>query len=88
MADTKPGDSNAKLHAYWTVGEGGVGKVRWGTPGDWERCHTHLTKYVGSEQAKRMCANYHHEMTGTWPGSDLNRVRSGKPPRGKLVGPG
>lgn len=88
MADTKPGDSNAKLHAYWTVGEGGVGKIRWGTPGDWTRCEHHLAKYVGHEQAKRMCANYHHEMTGTWPGSDANRVASGKPPRGKVIGPG
>lgn len=89
MADLRPGDGGAaKLKAYWTVGQGGISKIRWGTPGDWTRCERHLARYVGPEQAKRMCANYHHEMTGTWPGSDANRVASGKPPRGKVVGPG
>lgn len=89
MADLRPGDGGAaKLKAYWTVGQGGISKIRWGTPGDWTRCERHLARYVGPEQAKRMCANYHHEMTGTWPGSDANRVASGKPPRGKVIGPG
>lgn len=77
----------AKLFKYWTTGEGGIAKIRWNTPGDYTRCVLELSKYDG-EQAKGQCAKMHKLMTGNWPGSDLNRVTSGKPPRGKVIGPG
>lgn len=56
---------------YWKRGEGAA-KIRWGTPGDWTRCKRHLTKHVGSERAKRMCAQWHHDVTGVWPGDKRN----------------
>jgi hypothetical protein len=75
MADVKPGDrgkgGNNNLEEYWKHGEGAA-KIRWGTPGDWTRCHAHLAKHVGSERAKRICAQWHHDTTGVWPGSRLN----------------
>ena len=40
------------------------------------------------ERAKRVAAQWYHEATGRWPGSDANRVAHGKPPRGKVIGPG
>jgi hypothetical protein len=59
------------LRKYWTTGKGGL-RIAWNTPSDWYRCHSFLSKYVGSEQAKRQCAIYHKLMTGVWPGSHLN----------------
>ena len=74
MADTKPGDKGnggQDLKAYWTVGPGAA-KIRWNTPGDFTRCHTHLADKVGDERANRICASWHHLMTGTWPGDSRN----------------
>ncbi|MFD8142624.1 hypothetical protein [Streptomyces sp. NPDC059708] len=34
-----------KLKRYWTHGEGAA-KIRWGTPNDLTRCHSHLEKYM------------------------------------------
>lgn len=73
MVDTHPGDKGARqLRRYWTTGVGGQVKIRWGSPGDFTRCVVNLSKYVDPEQAKRMCANYHHSMTGMWPGDRKN----------------
>lgn len=55
------------LERYWKVGKGAL-KIRWGTPGDFTRCRRHLIKYVGPGRAERICAQWHHEMTGIWPG--------------------
>lgn len=73
IADT-PSDWAAveKLKRYWTVGEGGL-KIRWGTPGDWTRCHRHLQKYMGP-RSKGYCANLHHTMNGYWPGDHRNHA--------------
>ena len=35
--------SDRGLREYWTHGEGAA-KIRWGTPGDFDRCVTHLEK--------------------------------------------
>ena len=89
MADTKPngdGDAN-RLKAYWLTGTGGTVKIRWNTPGDFDRCVKELDKYMPG-RAEGYCANLHKIATGNWPGSDANRVASGKPPRGKVIGPG
>jgi hypothetical protein len=45
-------------------------------------------KYLPPDEAKRTAAQWFHEVFGFWPGSDLNRVTHGHPPRGKRVGPG
>lgn len=76
----------AKLRAYWLRGEGAA-KIKWGTPGDFTRCVRQIEKYMPG-RAEGYCANLHHAATGTWPGSDANRVAAGKPPRGNRVGPG
>lgn len=74
MADTTPGDRN-NLAAYWKRGPGAL-KIKWGTPGDWTRCHRHLVKYVGDERARRICSQWHHDVTRVWPGSKLNPGRT------------
>lgn len=64
-------DNRTNLKLYWTVGDGAL-KIRWGTPGDFTRCHRQLTPHVGSERANRICAQWHHDMTGLWPGDKRN----------------
>jgi hypothetical protein len=64
-------DDGKSLERYWKRGVGAA-KIRWGTPGDWTRCHAHLAKHVGSERAKRICAQWHHDTTGVWPGDRRN----------------
>jgi len=59
------------LRRYWTVGKGGVVKIRWNTPGDWTRCYRNLKKYLGP-RAKGYCSLRHKEMTGMWPGDRRN----------------
>ena len=45
---TNPGGTE-RLHEYWVHGEGAK-KVRWGTPGDFQRCVDHLGKYIRDPQ--------------------------------------
>ena len=61
-----------RLRRYWTVGKGGVVKIRWNSPGDWTRCYRNLRKYMGV-RAKGYCSLRHKEMTGMWPGDRDNR---------------
>lgn len=68
-ADTTPGHD--ELKRYWLVGPGAA-KIGWGAPGDFTRCENHLEKHVGPEKAKRFCAQWHHDMTGMWPGDKRN----------------
>lgn len=63
-----------KLRRYWTVGVGGA-KIRWGAPGDWTRCVSQLSKYLGP-RAKGYCALRHKEMNGVWPGDKRNKSAS------------
>lgn len=70
------------LKAYWLTGEG-AGK--WAT---WTELYHHLKKHMVDELAKRVAAEWFHIRYGIWPGSDANKVAHGKPPRGKVVGPG
>ena len=53
-----------KLHAYWVHGEG-AGKIRWGAPGDFDRCVLHLGKFIADP--KGYCAKAHHDALGIWP---------------------
>jgi hypothetical protein len=75
-----------RLHLYWTKGEG---LAKWADKRDpWTELYHHLVKYMNPDMAKRTAAQWFHEVFGFWPGSDLNRVTHGQPPRGKRVGPG
>ena len=60
---TNPGGTE-RLHEYWVHGEGAA-KIRWGEGGDYDRCVTHLSKYV--RDAHGLCANLHHAALGIWP---------------------
>lgn len=70
------------IKAWWMHGEGAS---KWAT---WQELYDHLKKHMPNEQAKRVAAQWFHERYGFWPGADKNRVMHGKPPRGKVVGPG
>jgi hypothetical protein len=69
-ADRNRGNAE-QLRRYWTVGKGGLVKIRWNTPGDWTRCYRNLKKYMGP-RAKGYCSLRHKEMTGMWPGDRDN----------------
>lgn len=59
------------LENYWKRGKGAA-KIRWGTPGDWTRCYRNIRKHVANERAKRICAQWHRDVTGVWPGDKKN----------------
>ena len=54
----------------------------------WTALHAHFVTHMGPAMAKRVTSAWYHEATGLWAGSDLNRVRHGKPARGKVTGRG
>ena len=60
-----------KLRHYWTRGPGAA-KIQWGTHGDWDRCVSELTKYLGP-RAKGYCNLRHKEMNGFYPGDKRNK---------------
>jgi hypothetical protein len=82
--DITPGHD--ELHHYWTRGEG---LAKWReSPHPWTTLRDHLLKYVNPHQAVLMASKWFEEVFGYTAGSDLHRIDSGKPPRGKVVGPG
>lgn len=58
-----PGDTE-RLHEYWVHGEGAA-KIRWGSPGDYDRCVLHLGKFLADPHG--YCAQAHHDALGIWP---------------------
>lgn len=66
--------SDARLRAYWTRGKGAA-KIRWGVKGDFNRCVRHLRKYVADP--KGLCAEYHHDALGVWPGREHKKESAG-----------
>jgi hypothetical protein len=81
-----PGDAE-RLHDYWTKDPRGLAK--WAKSKDpWTELYHHLLKFLEPELAKRTAAQWFHDTFGFWPGSDVNRVTHGHPPRGKVIGPG
>lgn len=72
-ADRNSGNAE-KLRRYWTTGPGGA-KIGWGASGDWTRCVSHLSKYLGP-RAKGYCALRHKEMNGFYPGDNANKSDS------------
>ena len=78
-----PHPGHAKdLHEYWVHGEGAA-KIRWGTPGDFDRCtkqleeHAHFTP----EQAHGYCNLAHHAATGTYPATHAKAEGHGRAQR-------
>lgn len=63
---THPG-STQRLMEYWAHGEGAA-KIGWGTPGDFNRCRSHLAKYVRPDEVDGLCSNLHKRATGFRPG--------------------
>ena len=51
-----------RLRRYWAEGEGAA-KIRWGEPGDWQRCVDHLGKFIAKPEG--YCANLHHRALGS-----------------------
>ncbi|MCL2781621.1 MAG: hypothetical protein FWD74_09095 [Actinomycetia bacterium] len=75
-----------QLRRYWVAGRG---LAKWAeSPHPWTALRRHLLKYLPPEEAERTASQWFHEVFGFWPGSDLNRVVHGRPPRGNRIGPG
>jgi hypothetical protein len=71
----------ARIRRYWTKGAGAA-KIRWGVPGDFNRCRTQLRKYIKNPKwLAGTCANMHKEALGVWPGQE--RLRTA--PEGALM---
>ena len=70
MADTTPSVGNTEqLMRYWAEGKGAI-KIRWGQPGDFDRCVEQLSKYVGPGVVKGLCSNLHKRALGVRPGQE------------------
>lgn len=67
MAGAPPGKGgNAEtLRHYWAEGEGAA-KIRWGSPGDFNRCVNEVDKYMPG-RAKGYCNLLHHRALGYYP---------------------
>lgn len=63
--DPSPKPGAVKLRRYWTEGAGAP-KIKWGVPGDFNRCVKHLAKYV--TDPKGLCNVYHRVAVGAPPG--------------------
>lgn len=63
------------LRRYWTKGPGAA-KIGWGTPGDWTRCVSQLSKYLGV-RARGYCSLRHREVNGFYPGDAKNKGGDG-----------
>lgn len=64
------------LRRYWTTGKGAA-KIRWGTPGDWNRCVRATSKFMGP-RAKGYCNLLHKRATGMWTAQHAKLVRGGR----------
>jgi hypothetical protein len=56
-----------RLMEYWAHGKGAA-LISWGHDGDFDRCVTQLSKYVGPDVVKGLCSNLHVRATGFRPG--------------------
>lgn len=56
-----------QLKDYWLHGKGAA-KIRWGTPGAFDRCVRNLRDEF-PQDTEGLCANLYHEATGRWPGA-------------------
>lgn len=74
----------ARLRRYWTKGKGAL-KIRWGAPGDFNRCRRQLAKYVNPAFLAGTCANLHKDALGIWPGQHNGRFEGERSPAFALV---
>lgn len=75
VADTPDKEQDTeRLRHYWSHGEGAI-KVRWGEPGDFDRCVSHVGKFM--DNPKGYCAERHHDALGIWPATHAKEVRDG-----------
>ena len=59
-----------RIRRYWVRGKGAL-KIRWGQPGDFNRCRRQLAKYIANPKwLAGACANMHKEAIGVWPGRE------------------
>lgn len=76
---TNPEDTQ-RLRRYWTKGAGAA-KIRWGQPGDFNRCRQQLAKYVKNPNwLAGTCANLHKVALGVWPGQEASAVTASGDP--------
>lgn len=71
-SNPKNAGSERKLIAWYEHGEGAA-KIRWGTPGDFDRCRKIAGKHMPPDETSGFCANRHHAVTGEWPGKDAHK---------------
>jgi hypothetical protein len=65
--------ATSRIRRYWVSGKGAA-KIRWGAPGDFNRCRSQLAKYIANpEWLAGTCANMHKEALGVWPGRENGR---------------
>ncbi len=69
------GGNAQTLRNYWATGAGAA-KIRWGTPGDYNRCVRAVSKYLGS-RARGYCALRHKAATGMWTSQHAKALRGG-----------
>lgn len=64
-----------RLWNYWVHGEGAA-KIRWGQPGDFNRCRVQVGEEIGEgspaklKYLNQICAQWHHDAIGAWPGQE------------------
>lgn len=76
-----------RLRTYWLAGAGAA-KIRWGTPGAFNRCRQQLAKYVEHpDWLAGTCANLYKEATGRWPGVQRGDKRRGLIAAGGIAAP-
>src|SRR5690606_9513321 len=69
----------ARIRRYWVRGKGAA-KIRWGIPGDFNRCRRQLVKYIQNPAwLAGACANMHKEAIGVWPGGETGHHSTGAP---------
>lgn len=68
------GGNAGTLRRYWAHGKGAA-KVAWGTPGDFNRCVRHVSKYMTRRQAKGYCNLRHKQAIGIYPATHARRLR-------------
>ncbi|MET0904311.1 MAG: hypothetical protein ABWZ52_13815 [Acidimicrobiales bacterium] len=67
-----PGKMPQQLLDYWVHGEGAA-KIRWGTPGDFDRCVRNLRKYFRRDP-EGLCNRLHTRALGVPPGQEHGLV--------------
>lgn len=63
------------LRRYWTTGAGAA-KIKWGTPGDFNRCVRNVSRFMGA-RARGYCALRHKAATGMWTAQHAKALRGG-----------